>query len=145
MKRLGALVMVVFIALRPAIAASAGYSTDKGTIAFLRYNLISGPEFTFPPEALQKKLSGSGFFLMRLRPDGAVESVTKKMSSGYSLLDDHIVRVLKAYRFRPGTKQPIEWLVGFIYPSTVIVKLNLVKEHSSSNAPNKVFFGQKLR
>ena len=145
MKRFVILAMLVYTAVSPTFAAPAGYSTDKGTVAFLRYNLISGPEFTFPPEALQKKLSGSGFFLMRLRPDGAVESVTKKMSSGYSILDDHIMRVLKAYRFRPGTKQPIEWLVGFIYPSTVIVKLNLIKEQSSPTSPNKVLFGQKVR
>jgi hypothetical protein len=67
---------------------------------------------------------------MRLRPDGMVESVTTKMSSGHTVLDQHIIRLLKTYRFKPGTKQPIEWLVGFIQPGTVIVKLTLIKEQS---------------
>lgn len=131
MRRLG-LFFAVFVFAAPAIllATRAGYETDRGTIAFLRYNLISGGELTFPPEAARQNLSGSGFFLMRLRPDGAVESVTMKMSAGHPILDQHIMRVLKTYRFRAGTKQPIQWLVGFIQPVTVIVHLNLFKEQS---------------
>ena len=88
-----------------------------------------------PPEAVKQNLSGTAFFLMRLRPDGAVESVTMKMSSGHAVIDQHLMRVLKTYRFKPGTKQPIQWLVGFIQPDTVIVKLNLVKE----NGPERRF------
>jgi hypothetical protein len=57
------------------------------------------------------------------------------MSSGHAVIDQHLIRVLKTYRFKPGTKQPIEWLVGFIQPDTVIVKLNLVKE----NGPQRRF------
>jgi TonB family protein len=138
MRRLG-LLFLVFAFASPAIlsARRAGYETDSGTISFLRYNLISGGEFTFPPEAAKQNLQGSGFFLMRLRPDGAVESVTMKMSTGHAILDQHIMRVLKAYRFRAGTKQPIEWLVGFIQPVTVIVKLNLIKEKSPAPPPMK--------
>jgi len=136
--------MFVSAALSSSLAAPAGYSTDKGTISFLRYNLVSGDEFTFPAEALKQKLSGSGFFLMRLRPDGAVQSITTKMSSKVPLLDAHITRTLKTYRFKPGTKQPIEWLVGFAYPSTVIVKLNLVKDDKSAVSPNRILFGEKV-
>lgn len=136
--------MLVCVAHSPAPAAPAGYSTDKGTISFLRYNLVSGGEFTFPAEALKQKLSGSGFFLMRLRPDGAVESITTKMSSQVPLLDAHITRILKTYRFRAGTKHPIQWLVGFVYPSTVIVKLNLVKADKAAASPNQILFGQKV-
>src|SRR5688572_26584912 len=129
MKRLGALIVVFsLLALTALPAGAAAYQTDSGTRGFLLYNLISGAEFTIPAEAARQNLSGSGFFLMRLRPDGAVESVTTKMTSGYAVIDQHIVRVLKTYRFKPGTKQPIQWLVGFIQPDTVIVKLNLVKE-----------------
>jgi len=147
MRRLGLLLAVLaFSAVAVPSASGQGYQTDKGTVSFLHYNLIYGGEFTFPPEALQKKLSGSGFFLMRLRPDGAVDSVTTKMSTGYSLLDEHIIRLLKAYRFRPRTKQPIEWLVGFVYPGTVIVKLHLIKDDKSPTAPkNRVYFGQKVQ
>lgn len=114
-----------------------GYDTDRGTVGFLHYNLLSGGEITFPPEAVRQNLQGSGFFVMRLRPDGAVESVAKKMSTGYAVLDEHITRVLKAYRFKPGTRQPLLWLVGFIQPGTVIVKLNLIKEEGPPSSPKK--------
>ena len=122
-----------------ALAAPTGnskYETDRGTVGFLHYNLLSGGEITFPPDA-GPNLQGSGFFLMRLRPDGSVESVTPQMSSGHKLIDQHIIRRLRTYRFKPGTKQPIQWLVGFIQPSTVIVKLNLVKEKSAPSPPKK--------
>src|SRR5437667_6696506 len=118
-KILGLTVALVCMALTFSPARPGAYQTDRGTTGFLRYNLVSGGEFTFPPEAVRQNLSGSGFFLMRLRPDGVVESVTIKMSSGYAVIDDHIVRTLKAYRFRPGTKQQIEWRVGFIEQATV--------------------------
>ena len=138
MRRLGVLIAVLSLTVPAALPArGAGYETDRGTRGFLYYNLISGGEFTFPPEAVRQNLSGSGFFLMRLRPDGAVESVTMKMSSGHAVIDQHIMRVLKTYRFKPGTKQPIQWLVGFIQPATVIVKLNLIKEQSPPSPPKK--------
>ena len=127
-KRSLLIAMLACTALAFSLAARAGYQTDRGTIGFLRYNLLYGGEIPFPPEAVRQNLQGSGFFLMRLRPDGVVESVTMKSSTGHTVLDEHIMRVLKAYRFRSGTRQPIEWLVGFIQPATVIVKLNLVKE-----------------
>jgi TonB family protein len=103
----------------------------------LFYNLLSGGEISFPPEAVRQNLQGSGFFLMRLRSDGVVESVTTKRSTGHAVLDDHIIRVLKAYRFKAGTKQPIEWLVGFVQPATVIVKLTLIKEQNPPPSPQK--------
>jgi TonB family protein len=138
MRKFGLLIAVLIFAA-PAVspALPAGYQTDRGTRGFLFYHLLSGGEISFPPEALRQNLQGSGFFLMRLRPDGVVESVTTKMSTGYRVLDEHIIRVLKAYRFKPGTKQPIEWLVGFIQPATVIVKLNLIKEESPPSPPKK--------
>ena|ERR1700686_226410 len=134
--RLTIAVLTLLVLIVPS-TRGAGYQTDRGTISFLRYHLFFGGEITYPPEAVRQNLQGSGFFLMRLRPDGAVESLTMKMSTGHTILDEHIMRVLKAYRFRSGTKQPIEWLVGFIQPATVIVKLNLIKEQSSPSPPMK--------
>jgi TonB family protein len=125
------------MALAVAPVRGAGYQTNRGTRGFLFYNLLSGGEISFPPEAVRQNLQGSGFFQMRLRPDGVVESVTTKMSTGHPVLDEHIIRVLKAYRFKAGTKQPIEWLVGFVQPATVIVKLNLIKEQSPPSPPKK--------
>jgi TonB family protein len=138
MKRITLLfAMLACMALTVPPMSGAGYQTDRGTRGFLFYNLLSGGEISFPPEAVRQNLQGSGFFLMRLRPDGVVESVTTKMSTGHTVLDEHIIRVLKAYRFKAGTKQPIEWLVGFIQPATVIVKLNLIKEQSPPSPPTK--------
>ena len=131
MKRLCVLfAMLACTAVAAPPRGNSKYETDRGTVGFLHYNLLSGGEITFPPDAAGKSLQGSGFFLMRLRADGAVESVTTQMSKGHKMMDQHIIGLLKAYRFKPGTKQPIQWLVGFIQPSTVIVKLNLVKEKS---------------
>jgi TonB family protein len=131
MKRLCVLfTMLACTAVAAPPRGNSKYETDRGTVGFLHYNLLSGGEIPFPPEARRQNLQGSGFFLMRLRADGLVESVTTQMSTGHSVLDQHIIRLLKAYRFKPGTKQPVQWLVGFIQPSTVIVKLNLVKEKS---------------
>jgi TonB family protein len=138
MKTLGLLcVMLSCTALAAPQRGNSKYETDRGTVGFLHYNLLSGGEITFPPEAVRQNLQGSGFFLMRLRPDGVVVSVTTKMSTGHTALDQHIIRLLKNYRFRPGTKQPLQWLVGFIQPSTVIVKLNLVKEQGPPSRPKK--------
>ena len=131
------LVMLACTALASPPKSGPRYETDRGTVGFLYYNLLSGGEITFPPEALRQNLQGSGFFLMRLRPDGAMESVTTKMSTGHTLLDEHIIRLLKNYRFKAGTKQPIQWLVGFIQPGTVIVKVNLFKEQGPPSRPKK--------
>src|SRR5438128_9345105 len=106
MRRLGLLIAAfAFTGLIVPPVRGAGYQTDRGTRGFLFYNLLSGGEISFPPEAVRQNLQGSGFFLMRLRPDGVVESVTTKMSTGHIVLDEHIIRVLKAYRFKAGTKQ----------------------------------------
>ena len=138
MKSLWMLMLVFSLSVMTVLpAGAAAYQTDTGTRGFLLYNLVSGGEFTIPAEAARKNLSGTAFFLMRLRPDGAVESVTMQMSSGHAVIDQHLMRVLKTYRFKPGTKQPIQWLVGFIQPETVIVKLNLVKEKAPPSRPKK--------
>jgi len=114
MKRLN---LVFALLACTAVASPKGgsrYETDRGTTGFLFYHLLSGGEITYPSEAARLKLQGSGFFLMRLRPDGVVESLTIKSSTGYAVLDEHIARALKAYRFKAGTKGPLLWLVGFL-------------------------------
>lgn len=47
------------------------------------------------------------------------------------------MRTLKGYRFRPKTKGPLLWLVGFMQRSTVIVKLTLIKEEHSAPSHTK--------
>ena len=106
------------------------YETDAGTVNFLRRYLVSGGDIHYPLEAAQAKKSGSGFYLMKLSADGSVESVTAKRSTGYKELDEHVIRTLKAYRFKPKTKAPLLWLVSFAPPATVIVKASLVRSEN---------------
>ena len=107
------------------------YETDAGTVGFLRRYLLSGGDIYYPLEAAQAKQWGSGFYLMKLLPDGSVESVTAKRSTGHKGLDEHVTRTLKAYRFKPKTKAPLLWLVSFAPPATVIVKASLVRDEKS--------------
>ncbi len=111
------------------------YETDRGTVGFLRRYLVSGGDIHYPSDAARRNLQGSGFFLMKLRPDGIVESVTIKSSTGATQLDEEVTRTLKAYRFKPNTKGPLFWLVSFLQPSTVIVKAMLVDEKNLPPLP----------
>ena len=72
---------------------------------------------------------------MKLRPDGIVESLTVKSSTGSTELDENVTRTLRAYRFKPNTKGPILWLVSFLQPATVIVKAMLVDEKNMPSLP----------
>ena len=111
------------------------YETDRGTVGFLRRYLVSGGDIHYPADADRQKLQASGFFLMKLRPDGIVESVTVKSSTRYPALDEEVTRTLKAYRFKPNTKGPLLWLVSFLQPTTVIVKASLVDEKNLPPLP----------
>lgn len=104
------------------------YETDSGTVEFLRRYLESGSDIRYPLEAAQAKQSGSAFYLMKLAPDGSVESLTIKRSNGDKSLHEHVSRTLKTYRFKPKTKSPLLWLVSFAPPATVIVKAGPVDE-----------------
>jgi TonB family protein len=98
------------------------YRTDSGTVGFLRRHLISGGDIRYPADMNRSRQQGSGFYLMKLRPDGAVEAVTIKSSTGYASVDEYVTRTLKDYRFKSQTKGPILWLVSFIQPATVLVQ-----------------------
>ena len=104
------------------------YQTDSGTVALLRRHLISGGEIQYPLEARQRKQIGSLFVLMKLQPDGTVESLTSKEVTGDHVFKSHVERALRGYRFKAGTKGPLLWLVSFDYPSTVIVKVSQSKD-----------------
>jgi TonB family protein len=137
MKRLSLLFVMLACTAVAFPRSGPRYETDRGTTGFLFYHLLSGGEITYPSDAAWLKLQGSGFFLMRLRPNGVVESLTIKSSTGYAVIDEHVTQTLKAYRFKAGTKGPILWLVGFLQPATVIVHASLVKEPSPPSTPKK--------
>lgn len=127
--------MLVCTALAYPPRGGAKYETDRGTVGFLRRYLVSGGDIHYPADADRQKLQASGFFLMKLRPDGIVESVTVKSSTRYPALDEEVTRTLKAYRFKPNTKGPLLWLVSFLQPTTVIVKASLVDEKNLPPLP----------
>jgi TonB family protein len=111
------------------------YESDRGTVGFLRRYLVSGGDIHYPSDADRRRLQASGFFVMKLRPDGIVESVTIKSSTGYTVLDEEVTRTLKAYRFKPNTAGPLLWLVSFLQPTTVIVKVLPVDEKNLPPLP----------
>jgi len=125
MKRLCGLFLVGLACTVLAAIPKSGpkYETDRSTVGFLRRYLISGGDIHYPAEAARSNHQGSGFFLMKLRPDGVVGSLTIKSSTGYASLDEHVAQTLKGYRFKPKTEGPILWLVSFLQPATVIVKV----------------------
>jgi TonB family protein len=113
------------------------FETDTGTTSFLRQQLISGGNIYYPDDAMRAQLQGGGLFRMQLRPDGTVQSVTVQLSTGYTMLDEYVTRTLKDYRFRPGTKGALQWLVSFLQPHTIIVHLSLIKERNPPRNPGK--------
>ena len=104
------------------------YQTDSGTVALLRRHLVTGGEIQYPLEAQQQKQVGSLFVMMELQPDGSVQSLTTKQVTGDRVFQSHVERALRSYRFKPGTKGPLLWLVSFDYPATVIVKVSRSKD-----------------
>ena len=129
-------VMRIFVLLAAMVALTAvavprggpQYQTDSGTVAFLRRNLVSGGEIQYPLDAQKQKQIGSLFVLMQLQPDGTVESLTTKHVTGDRVFQSHVERALRGYRFKPGTKGPLLWLVSFDHPATVIVKVSRSKD-----------------
>jgi TonB family protein len=127
------IVLLLLMALATSVLAEVPrggpkYQTDSGTVSLLRRYLVSGGEIVYPLEAWQRKQIGSVFVLMTLQPDGSVESLTSKHATGDRVFEPHVERTLRGYRFKPGTKGPLLWLVSFDYPSTVIVKVSRSKD-----------------
>ena len=137
MKRLSLLLfaMLICAALAEPPRGGGKYETDRGTVGFLRRYLVSGGDIHYPRDADRQKQQASGFYLMKLRPDGSVESVTVKSSTKYPAMDEEVTRTLEAYRFKPNTKGPILWLVSFYQPTTVLVKASLFDEKSPPKLP----------
>jgi TonB family protein len=138
MKRLCFLfAMLACTAVAAPPKAGPRFETDSGTVGFLHRYFVSGANIQYPHDARRLNLQGGGFFLMKLRPDGSVESLKVQMSTGYSELDEYVKRTLRTYRFRPGTKGQILWLVSFIQPATVVVKITRIKEQGPPPPPRK--------
>ncbi len=56
----------------------------------------------YPYEARLHYTQGRGSFLIHVRPDGSVSSVTVESSAGAPILDKAAIAALSKWRFRPG-------------------------------------------
>ena len=74
---------------------------------------------------------------MQLRPDGTVDSLTIKSSAGSKQFDEAVTRTLKTYRFKPKTKGPLLWLLGFMQPAAIIIKVSRVEQASAGQAAER--------
>src|SRR5216117_1418079 len=60
------------------------------------------PEPRYPPAALEQRQEGTVTVVMTVNPDGSVESIELKKSSGHGILDRHVTQWVKTrFRFLP--------------------------------------------
>jgi len=138
LSRAARVVVFAFLASTTMAAVPKGgpqYQSDTRTVGFLRRHLVSGGDIQYPLEAARLKQQGSGFYLMKLRLDGSVDSVSVKGSTGYKALDENVTRTLRGYRFKAKTEGPLLWLVAFLKPATVMVKVHRWDEKNPPRLP----------
>jgi TonB family protein len=68
---------------------------------FHRYALYC-PKPEYPINLRDRRVAGSGKFLLHIRPDGTVQSVETLSSTGHAELDDFTKSSFIKWRFRPG-------------------------------------------
>ena len=56
----------------------------------------------YPYQARRRRLEGTGWFRLQLRPDGSVADVKVMQSTGTSILDQSAVAAFFHWRFKPG-------------------------------------------
>jgi TonB family protein len=62
----------------------------------------SHPEPSYPRSALEQRQQGTVTIVMAVNPDGSVESIEIKKSSGYATLDRHVTQWVKSrFKFLP--------------------------------------------
>ena len=63
----------------------------------------------YPLEALQRHVTGTGIFVLRVQiRTGRVKEVEVARSTGHAILDTAAVDALKQWRFKPGAAPPIK-------------------------------------
>ena len=74
---------------------------------FHRYALYC-PKPEYPINLRDRRIGGSGNFLLHLRPDGTVQSVATLKSIGHVELDEVTKSAFIKWRFRPGPAEVTE-------------------------------------
>ena len=68
---------------------------------------IYTPRPEYPLAARERRFTGSGKFLMRIRVrTGLVSDIKMTQSTGHAILDQAVVHALKQWRFQPGALPP---------------------------------------
>lgn len=110
-----ALILFVIAVLTLLIYGSyAQGQTKKEAVQFsaAKATAVSAPRVEYPYEARAKGISGTGFYILHLNPQGSVVFVQIVHSSGHRILDREAVSTLKRWRFKPGPKKvrfPLTW------------------------------------
>ena len=107
------MVAIALMLVASSVAPGTELVTDPIVRKFLERELLAGGDFHYPLEAAKKKAGGTSGCLMHLGPTGHVISLKVTKSSGHTILDNHVMKVLSGYRFKPGTKSPINWYITF--------------------------------
>lgn len=97
-------------AKRPRVTRLTAVSARKSSSAFYMYEWIRNLErignINYPEEARRKKLKGKVRFLASINHDGSVKEIEILQSSGYRVLDEAAVRIIKlAAPFPPFTEK----------------------------------------
>ncbi|HEV2805170.1 MAG TPA: energy transducer TonB [Chthoniobacterales bacterium] len=105
----------LFAAEQTTAVWNDGHSSALSDEELMRYALTS-PAASYPEEAQQKKLTGSGVYELRINQAGATTSVAIVKSSGSRVLDTAATTAFRKWRFRPRTfravRIPVSWSVN---------------------------------
>ena len=136
----GGLLTIVALVLGSTIASAriTKVEIDSPALFFLRRHLVSGGDFYFMDEAAKSKFSGTAGYLMDVDGDGSVQKLKLIMPSGNAAVDEHVRQTLQRYRFKPGTKGPLQWYVSFFWPDRIKVILT-----NGAVQPGQALFGRK--
>ena len=75
---------------------------------------MGNPSFYYPDFARRKGMQGTVSVLFFLNSQGLVDQIRLESSSGYSELDEFVLKVLARYEFFPDQEAWIRYKVRFI-------------------------------
>jgi TonB family protein len=107
-----AAICLLFGAAATAQTARAPFRIDNNK-DFHRYALYC-PKPEYPINLRERRIGGSGVFLLHIRANGTVQSVETVDTTGHAELDELAKNAFITWRFRPGpteAKVPIQFRV----------------------------------
>lgn len=86
------------------------------TAADARAKLVFSQDPAPPARAREQHLQGAGVWLLHFKPDGTVEKVETKQSTGAPILDDAAISCYKRWKCQPGALQTLSVPFTFVPP-----------------------------